>query len=180
MVIGIAIHTHIKYIIYFYVFYRDGATRRALTRPVNQSPIERVPLLPPQWTVSPVSGEYYIHPISRYVRLISETIRNPFTVPWKSDRRTMRQLYFVIALVYPTIDLYIILLYRYLFIIIIFLAIARTLIISYCARTIYTYAYYNDIVQVSSHTIPIYIISNVACVPLRIIYYYVLVNERHK
>lgn len=142
MVIGIAIHTHnIKHththtrtlVIYLYddtYFYRDEATRRAFTRPVNQSPIERVPLLPPQWTVSPVSGEYYIHPISRYVRLISETIRNPFTVPWKSDRRTMRQLYFVIALVYPTIDLYIIIRIYTFFFIIISLANVRTLIMS--------------------------------------------------
>lgn len=49
MVIGIAIHTHSRthiHIIYKYNIllrrYGDRATRRALTRPVNQSPIERV------------------------------------------------------------------------------------------------------------------------------------------
>lgn len=80
---------------------RARSVNRVLAaRPVNQSPIERESCQhrrrrhhngPFLWCRA------NIHPISRYVRLISKTIRNPFTVPWKSDCRTMRQLYFVIA-----------------------------------------------------------------------------------
>lgn len=68
-----------------------------------------------------------IHPISRYVRLISETIRNPFSVPWKSIGRTMRQLYFVIALIHNN---------RFIpFIIIILLVIVYTYLNQTHART---------------------------------------------
>lgn len=57
-----------------------------IARPVNQSAIEERGPAPPQWTVSFFFSFFLrrrannlTNPISRYVGLVSETIRNPFT-----------------------------------------------------------------------------------------------------